>query len=124
MPPARNIHGLLIGMPPVHTIFLTARLARTPSRADQGRMESALLTIEANYPYAPGGVFTHVSYSDNYFARLPATVVTANMPRTLSGNQPVLKRAVPGPTDVAPGNRVMELRRAEFNVPVQIESND
>jgi hypothetical protein len=124
MPAAQTIDGVQVGMPPVHTVFLTARLARTPSKADQVRMESALRTIESNYPYAPGGVFTHVAYSDNYFGRLPATLVTANLPRTLSGNQPVLKRAVPGPTDVAPGNRTLELRRAEFNVPVRLESND
>jgi hypothetical protein len=129
VPPARNIDGLLVGMPPVHTVFLTARLARTPSRADQARMENALRTIEANYPYAPGGVFTHVSYSDTYFGRLPAAVVNANMPRTIAfgqqaGGQPVLKRAVAGSTDVFPGNHVFELRRAAFNVPVRFESND
>jgi hypothetical protein len=92
-------------------------------------MESALLTIEANYPYAAGGVFTHVSYSDNYFGRLPASVVNANMPRTVAfgqqaANQPVLKRAVAGSTDVFAGNRVLELRRPAFNVPVRFESND
>jgi hypothetical protein len=129
MPPAQTIDGIQVAMPPIHTVFVTARLARGPSKNDQGRMENALRTIEANYPYSPGGVMTHVSYSDNYFARLPATVVTANMPRTVSfnglpANQPVLKRAVPGPTDVAPGNRVLELRRPEFNVPVRMESND
>ena len=64
------------------------------------------------------------SYSDNYFARLPASVVNANMPRTLSGNQPVLKRAVAAPSDVAPGNHVFALRRPAFNVPVRMESND
>jgi hypothetical protein len=124
MPPAVTIDGILVGMPPVHTVFLTAKLARKPSKADRSRMESALSTIEANYPYSPRGVFTHVAYSDNYFNRLPANLVNANMPRTLSGNQPVLKRAVPGPTDVAPGNHVMTLRRPEFNVPVRMENND
>jgi hypothetical protein len=46
------------------------------------------------------------------------------MPRTLSGNQPVLKRAVPGPTDIAPGGHKLTLRRPEFNVAVRMESND
>jgi hypothetical protein len=129
MPPAQTIDGVPVGMPPIHTVFVTARLARTPSKADAGRMEAALQTIEANYPYAPGGVMTHVSYSDNYFGRLPAALVNANMPRTLAtngvpANQPVLKRSVPGPTDVAPGNHVMTLRRAAFNVAVRMESND
>ena len=129
MPPARTIDGLLVGMPPVHTIFVTARLARTPSKADAGRMESALRTIEANYPYAPGGVFTHVAYSDTYFGRLPSSVVSAHMPKTIdfgqqAGGQPVLKRAVAGSTDVFPGNRVFKLRRPAFNVPVRFEKND
>jgi hypothetical protein len=127
--PAQTIDGIVVGMPPVHTIFLTARLAARPSRTDQQRMENALLTIEANYPYAAGGVITHVSYSDNYFARVPSSVVTANMPLTVAfgeqaANQPVLKRAVAGPTDVFPGNHVMTLRRAAFNVPVRFDTND
>jgi len=122
--PAHTVDGVLIAMPPIHTVFLTARLSRAPSKADAGRMENALRTIEANYPYAAGGVITHVSYSNTYFNRLPAAVVNANMPRTLSGNQPVLKPAIPGPSDVAPGNRVFELRRPQFNVPVRIETND
>ncbi|MFB9608982.1 hypothetical protein ACFFS4_01225 [Kutzneria kofuensis] len=124
MPPAVTYDGIPVGMPPVHTVFLTATLSRIPSSADQSRMESALRTIEANYPYAPGGVFTHVSYSDNYFARLPASLVDATMPRTLSGDQPVLKRAVASPTDVAPGSHVLELRRPEFTVPLRLENND
>jgi hypothetical protein len=129
MPPAQTIDGILVSMPPVQTVFVTARLARAPSKADQGRMEAALLNIEANYPYSPAGVMTSVSYSDNYFGRLPASVVNANMPQTIAfqgqaAGQPVLKRSVPGPTDVASGNRALELRRAEFNVAVRMESND
>jgi hypothetical protein len=127
--PVQSIDGIPVGMPPIHTIFLTAQLAARPSAADRQRMENALLTIEARYPYAAGGVITHVSYSDNYFARLPSTVVNANMPLTIAfgeqaANQPVLKRAVAGSTDVFPGNRVLELRRPAFNVPVRFESND
>jgi hypothetical protein len=123
-PPARTFDGILVGMPPINTVFLTARLSRAPSKADAGRLESALRTIEANYPYLPGGIITHVAYSNTYFDRLPAALVSANMPRTLSGNQPVLKPAVPGPTDVAPGNHEFALRRPEFRVPVRIETND
>ncbi|GAB3137720.1 hypothetical protein GCM10027258_13660 [Amycolatopsis stemonae] len=113
MPPAQTMDGVPVGMPPIHTTFVTARLSRAPSKADAGRMESALRAIESNYPYAPGGVFTHVAYSDSYFARFPAALVNANMPRTLAG-----------PTDVAPGARVLELRRPEFTVPLVLEDND
>lgn len=124
MPPAQTMDGVPVGMPPIHTTFVTARLSRAPSKADGNRMEAALRTIESNYPYAPGGIFTHVAYSDTYFARFPAALVNANMPRTLAGDQPVLKRAVAGPTDVAPGAHALELRRPEFTVPLVLENND
>ena len=42
----------------------------------------------------------------------------------MPANQPVLKRAVPGPSDVFPGNQVLDLRRPEFNVQVRLENND
>jgi hypothetical protein len=122
--PAQTIDGVPVAMPPVNTIFVTGTLARVPSKADQVRMEDALRTVEAAYPYAADGVITHVAYSDNYFGRLPASVVEAAMPRTLAGNEPVLKRAVASPTDVAPGAHKLQLRRAEFNVPLKLENND
>jgi hypothetical protein len=124
MPPAQTIDGVPIALPPVHTAFVTARLDRRPSAADQIRLENDLRIVEAAYPCSPSGVFTHVSYSDNYFAKFPSLLVAATVPRTTSGGQPVLKRAVPGPTDVASGNRTLELRRPEFTVPVRMESND
>src|SRR5437764_1828646 len=52
MPPAQTIDGIKIGMPPVHTTFVTARLGGTPSRADQNRMENAIQAIEDTYSYA------------------------------------------------------------------------
>ncbi len=129
MPPAQTIDGVAMAFPPVHTTFLTARLAAAPSKADQTRMENALLTIEANYPYSPAGVFTHVSYSVDYFNRIPSSIVSAAMPLSIAfgslpANQPALKRAVVGPSDVASGNHVFALRRQEFNVPVRLENND
>src|SRR5689334_10584246 len=45
--PARNFDGVMAALPPVNTVFLTASLSRAPSKADQGRMENALKTIEA-----------------------------------------------------------------------------
>jgi hypothetical protein len=129
MPAAQTIDGVAMAFPPIHTVFLTARLATAPSKTDQTRMENALLTIENNYPYAPSGVFTHVSYSVDYFNRIPSSIVNAAMPLTIAfnglpANQPALKRAVAGPSDVAPGNHVFALRRQEFNVPVRLENND
>ena len=129
VPPARTIDGQLVSLPPVHTTFLTARLDRIPTNGDQARLEGALRIIEGAYPFSPSGVFTHVAYSDNYFNRLPGIVVAAAMPKTLSFNglpagQPALRRAVVAPTDVASGNRTLELRRPEFTVPVRLENND
>ncbi|MFD0854244.1 hypothetical protein ACFQ07_18545, partial [Actinomadura adrarensis] len=126
MPPPAIIDGVPVQFPPVCTLFLTATLDRLPSRADQRTMEAALRTIEETYPYSPDGVFTHVAYSDHYFffLGLPAEMVRTHMPRTVHGEQPVLKKAVPGPSDVAPGNRIFEMRRKTFNVPVRIEDND
>lgn len=129
MPPAQTIDGVAVSMPPVHTVFLTARLSRAPSKTDQTRMENALRTIEANYPYSPNGVFTHVAYSVDYFNRIPSSIVNSAMPLSITfgglpANQPALKRAVPGPSDVFPGNQALELRRPEFNVQVRLESND
>jgi hypothetical protein len=131
MPPAVTMDGIPIGMPPVFTIFLTAKLAKTPTRDDALRMENALVAIENVYPYSPSGVFVHVAYSDNYFANLPnQLVVRQNMPLTIgsvtssSRFEPVLKRAVASPTDVAPGAHPLQLRRPEFTVPLRLESND
>jgi hypothetical protein len=129
VPPARTIDGQLVSLPPVHTTFLTGRLDFIPTNGDQARLEGALRIIEDAYPFSPSGVFVHVAYSDNYFNRLPNFVVAAAMPKTLAFNglpsgQPALKRAVVGPTDVAAGNRTLELRRPEFNVPVRLENND
>lgn len=124
--PETEIDGVRVRFAPVFTLFLTATLARLPTRADQRRMEEALRAIETTYPYAPEGVMTHVAYGDHYFffLGLPAELVGEHLPRTVPGDQPVLKRAVAGPSDVAPGNRVFAMRRKTFNVPVRIEDND
>src|SRR5215468_195179 len=70
VPPAQTIDGVLVRFPPVNTVFLTASLARNPSKTDQRRLSDALNTIEANYPYAAGGVMTHIAYGLPYFNRL------------------------------------------------------
>jgi hypothetical protein len=118
---------VLINQPPVHTVFTTATLRRTPTKADQQMLSQALATIEANYPFAAGGIITFISYGIPYFRRLPGglsgSLVASHMPRLASdGSTYALQEAVPGPTDVSPVNPGITKQR--FNVPVRIESND
>jgi hypothetical protein len=119
--PAQTINGVLVRFGPVFTLFLTARLNRTPNRADQVSLATALNNLEANYPFAPNGIFAFVSYGVPYFRRLPGALVAAAVPRLASNTSRfVLQEAVPSPTDVGqPG-----IIKRRFNVPVRIESND
>jgi hypothetical protein len=119
--------NVLVGLPPRHTVFLTAKLNRTPTKADQQMLAGALNTIEANYPFAAGGVITFIGYGLPYFNRLPGglngSLVAGRMPRLASNhNRFVLEEAVPSPTDVSPQNP--GITKQTFNVPVAIESND
>jgi hypothetical protein len=123
----QTINGVAVQFGPVHTTFLTARLLRTPTKSDQAALADALDTIEANYPFAAGGVFTFIAYGLPYFNRLPGgtagSLVSSHLPRLASNHSRlVLEEAVPSPTDVSPLNPgVAKLR---YNVPVKIESND
>ena len=121
--PVQKIDGVLFHFGPVHTLFITAKLSRTPAKNDRQTLAQALDTIESVYPFSPSGVFTFVSYGLPYFNRLPAHLVAAHMPRLLSDNSRyALEEAIPGPTDVSPLNP--GITKQTFNVPVVIESND
>ena len=114
---------VLAQLPPVHTMFTTAKLHRTPARADQARLAEALDAIEAAYPFAADGLLTFVSYGLPYFKRLPGRLVADTMPRLRADHARwALEEAVPGPTDVSPLNP--GITKASFNTPVQIEQND
>ncbi|GAA4734690.1 DUF7405 family protein [Phytohabitans rumicis] len=105
--------------PPVHTVFLTATLSRTPGPADQAELRRVLSTLEDRYAFGAAGLMTFVSYGLPYFARLPPDLVARAMPRLRADpRRYVLEEAVPGPTDVPAATK----RR--FNVPVRIEGND
>jgi hypothetical protein len=121
--PAQSLGGIQMQLPPVHTVFLTARLLRRPNRTDQATMAGAMDTLEASYPFAAGGLITFVSYGLPYFRRLPSSLVTAAIPRLRSNTSRLaLEEAVPSPTDVSPQNPGITKQR--FNVPVRIETND
>jgi hypothetical protein len=121
--PAQSLGGIQMQLPPVNTVFLTARLLRTPNRGDQAEMNRAMDTLEASYPFAAGGVITFVSYGLPYFRRLPGSLVTSAIPRLRSNSSRLaLEEAVPSPTDVARQNP--GITKLRFNVPVRIETND
>ncbi len=126
-PPQTSGTGVTVQMPPVHTVFVTGRLERTPTAADQAMLAGALAGLESAYPFDAANLLTFVSYGIPYFRRLPGglagRLVSARMPRLLSDrSRYVLEEARPGPTDVSPANPgVTKLR---YQVPVVIESND
>jgi hypothetical protein len=120
--PAQTWDGVTFQMPPVNTIFLTFRLQRAPTAADQQALKRALNKLEAAYPWSASGLITLVAYGLPYFRRLDQTIVAAHMPRLASDpNRWVLEEAVPSPKDIVAGNGVTKLR---YPVPVAIEDND
>src|SRR5690349_10049123 len=121
--PATTINGVLVGMPPVFTLFATATLMSAPSREDQDEFARALDEIEEAYQFSPAGVFTFVSYGLPYFARFPSKLFEAKVPRLLlDETRFALEEAVPAPTDVSPANPT--ITKKTYNVPVRIEAND
>ena len=126
-PPRTYGSGVAFQMPPVHTVFLTGRLLRAPARADQAEMRRVLRVLEQYYPWGAAGLVTFVAYGLPYFTRLPGglrgTLVSQHMPRLLPDpDRYVLEEAVPGPTDVSPGNP--GISKLRFQIPVVIEHND
>ncbi|HEU5228995.1 MAG TPA: hypothetical protein VFU49_14350 [Ktedonobacteraceae bacterium] len=124
--PAQTINGIQFRFGPVFTVFLTARLNRTPTKSDQSDLANALSNIEQVFSFSPSGIFTFVAYGLPYFRRLPGglngSLVSGAMPRLLSDNTRfALEEAVAAPTDVTSTNGI---KKATFNVPVTIESND
>jgi hypothetical protein len=121
--PVRNLGGIPMQLPPVNTVFLTARLLRTPTRTDQTVLANALSTLEATFPFSAGGLITFVSYGLPYFRRLPAALVNSAIPKLRSNtSRSVLEEAVVAPTDVSAQNP--GVTKLNFNVPVRIEAND
>ena len=121
--PAQTIAGVPVDFGVTYTFLAPAALTRNPTKADQQILENALLTIEANFPFSPSGVFTFVSYGLPYFNRLPQSLVSSHMPRLASDqSRSVLEEAVPGPTDF--GQPGISKAQKNFQVPVRIEHND
>lgn len=121
--PAETIEGVRFRFGPVFTKFVTARLTRTPTPADQRILADALDTIEDNYEFGPDGVFVITSYGLPYFDRLDPELVADHMPRLEDdGDRFALEEAEPSPTDVSDDNP--DVTKERFEVPVRIEQND
>ncbi len=111
--------GLQFNLPPVYTMFITASLTAAPTKTSQKILADALATIEDAYAFGPSGVITIVTYGLPYFNRLPASLVSAYMPRLASDtNRYALEEALPSPTDYP------AVSKPTYNIPVQIEAND
>src|SRR5487761_1391896 len=126
-PPNTYGSGVLFQMPPVHTVFLTAALHRTPVKADQAELNRVLAALEQYYPWGAAHLVTFLGYGLPYFGRFPGgakgSLVSGHMPRLTSDHaRYVLEEAQAGPTDVSPSNPGVRKRR--YNVDVVIESND
>ncbi|HKV83757.1 MAG TPA: hypothetical protein VJN88_04330 [Ktedonobacterales bacterium] len=95
--------AVIVEIPPVWNLVITATLTRAPTLADQTRLEAALRAVESAYAYAPSGVFALVGWGLPYFrAHIPDAVVSARLPRTVDGtNAPALIDAVRFPSDPA-----------------------
>lgn len=126
-PPAVSIDGTLFRLGPVFTLFVTMRLTRAPTMADQQALENALATVEQRYSFSPSGVFTCIGYGIPYFNRLPGgmvgDLVSRSMPHLLLDRRRyALEEAVPAPTDVTADTH--DAGKPTFNLPVAIEEND
>jgi hypothetical protein len=127
LPPQDYGSDVQFQMPPVHTVFLTAALDRTPVRTDQAEMNRVLGALERFYPWGAAGLVTFVAYGLPYFGRLPGgmtgPLVARHVPRLISdASRYALEEAQPGPTDVSPANPLISKFR--YNVNVRIERND
>lgn len=73
--------AVIVSIPPVWNLVITATLTRAPGRREQQRLEAALQAIEQAYPYNPSGVFTLVAYGLPYFRTyIRSTIFDAHLP--------------------------------------------
>jgi hypothetical protein len=100
--------GVIVEIPPVWNLVITATLTRSPGSGEQQRLENALRAVESAYPYSPSGVFMLVAYGLPYFRKYIAPAMfAAHLPRMADAKAaPVLEDAVRFPSD--PPSLVLE----------------
>lgn len=121
--PAQTMHGINMRFGPVFTLFVTAKLLRTPGDRDRRILSDALDIIEDRYPFRPEGIFPCIAYGLPYFQRLPQELVAEHMPRLLSDNSRfALEEAMICNSDVSELNPGVQ--KKTFHIPTAIEQND
>lgn len=74
--------AVVVTIPPVWNLVITATLTRAPGRREQQRLEAALHAVETAYPYSPSGVFVLVAYGMPYFRTyIDSKIFDAHLPR-------------------------------------------
>ena len=107
--------AIQINIPPQWNVVVTTTLTHTPTRADQQRLSAALAAVESAYAWSPTGVFTSVGYGLPYFrACVPASIVTAYLPRMIDTDAPVLLDAIRFSGD--PATTVLEANDVVFHL--------
>jgi hypothetical protein len=121
--PAQTMHGIEVRFGPVFTLFVTARLLRTPDDRDRRILSDALNIIEESYPFRPEGIFPCIAYGLPYFQRLPQGLVAEHMPHLLADDSRfALEEAMVCKTDVSELNP--HIQKKTFQIPTTIEQND
>jgi hypothetical protein len=99
--------AVMVSVPPLWNLVITATLAKAPGVREQQRLEAALRAVEAAYPYSPAGVFPLVAYGLPYFhAYIHPQVFEAHLPHMAetpdagdAKGAPVLLDAIRFPSD-------------------------
>ena len=112
VPPQNYGTDVQFQLPPVHTVFLTAALERTPTRADQAEMNRALGVLEQHYPWGATHLVTFVAYGLPYFGRLPRSLVARHVPRLADGRASGRRGRARGSPACCRGDRIL-LRQRE-----------
>jgi hypothetical protein len=111
--------GVLVNIPPVWNLVITATLTRQPGLRDQQRLEAALRAVETAYPYSPAGVFALVAYGLPYFrSYIRSGVFAAHLPHMSAAAggdpDPVLLDAIRFPSD--PPATLLETNEVAFHL--------
>src|SRR5262249_46213678 len=118
--------AVMVAIPPTWNLVLTTILTRAPGRREQLRLESALGSIEAAYPYTPSGVFTLLAYGLPYFHRyIDPAVFPTHLPRMTRAvdpvEAPVLIDAIRFPSD--PSSTLLEANEVVFHLRSDVLAN-
>ena len=114
--------AVVVSVPPLWNLVITATLTRAPGVHEQSRLEAALRAVEAAYPYSPAGVFTLVAYGLTYFhSYIRPPVFEAHLPHMAgtpdaedAKGAPVLVDAVRFPSD--PPSMLLEANDIVFQL--------